>query len=397
MAICVASESLAAGSNWARDHVRRQEAAVWARALGLAGGAQMQLPHIALIVGGVQSAPGRWPFQAGLLLASESNNYQALFCGGSVIDEEFVLTAGHCIDFLRLGDLHILTGTQSLAVGGTRHEVRRMIIHPQYQGSTFDFDVALVQLKTKITNVRPGRMVHVITLAEESVLGGPGTKSFVTGWGRTRTTFPKMLHEVSVPIVSRDLCNSERSYDGQITSRMLCAGLRQGGKDSCQGDSGGPLVVRDKLGRFQTQAGVVSWGIGCARPDLYGVYTRLAVFEKWVSARMAGLRASAASALACEISGGQASSPACRRAAKAEAEQEIIAYLDAINRKGTPLQARGAAAAQRDWSQSVSGICAFEAAMAGQLGREIAWRSKRASGRTRSPASFRICPTNALI
>ncbi|HET7678732.1 MAG TPA: serine protease [Xanthobacteraceae bacterium] len=370
-AICAAaSESLAGGSNWAWEHVRRQEAAVLARALGLASDARMQLPDLARIVGGVQSQPGRWPFQAGLLLASESNNRQALFCGGSVIDEEFVLTAAHCTDFLQAGDLHILTGTQSLVAGGTRHEVGRIRIHPQYDGFTFDFDVALVQLKTKITDVRPRQMANVITRAQASVLAQPGTTSFVTGWGDTGTSFPKMLREVSVPIVDRDRCNSERSYDGHITPRMLCAGLRNGGKDSCQGDSGGPLVVMDKFRRFQTQAGIVSWGIGCALPHFYGVYTRLAVLEKWVSARISALRASAASALACEVSGGGASSPACRRAEKDEAEREMIAYLDAIKRAGTPLQARDAAAAQRAWSQSLSGICAFEVAMSGQLGRE---------------------------
>jgi secreted trypsin-like serine protease len=179
-----------------------------------------------------------------------------------------------------------------------------------------------------------------------------------------------MLREVSVPIVDREQCNSERSYDGSITSRMLCAGLPDGGKDSCQGDSGGPLVVMDPFLNFQTQAGIVSWGIGCALPNFYGVYTRLAVLEKWVSARVAALRGSEASALACEISGGSASSPACRRAAKDEAEREMIAYLDAIKRTGTPLQATDAAAAQRSWSQSISGICAFEAAIGGQLGRE---------------------------
>ena len=136
------------------------------------------------------------------------------------------------------------------------------------------------------------------------------------------------------------------------------------------------------------QAGIVSWGDGCALPNFYGVYARLAVLEKWVSAKMAALRASAASALACEISGGGASSPACRRAAKDEAEREMAAYLDAIKRVGTPSQARDAAAAQRAWSLSVSGICAFEArperaAWAGRLSRA---RNAQAGGRARRPA-----------
>ncbi len=231
-------------------------------------------------------------------------------------------------------------------------------------------------------------MAHVITRAQESSLAPPGTTSFVTGWGHTGTSFPRALREVSVPIVSRDRCNSARSYDGEVTSRMFCAGLREGARTPVRAILAARLMVMDKLGRFQMQAGIVSWGAGCALPNLYGVYSRLAVLEKWVSAKMAALRASAVSALACETSGGGASSPACRRADKDEAEREMAGYLDAINRAGTSSQARDAAAAQRAWSLSVSGICALEArsgraARAGRLSRE---RSAQAGRRARRPA-----------
>ncbi len=125
----------------------------------------------------------------------------------------------------------------------------------------------------------------------------------------------------------------------------------------------------NRSGKFRIQAGIVSWGNGCAEPNFYGVYTRLAILENWVSAHMAAMRASAASALACDIAG-RASSPACRRAAKDEAEQEMAAYLDTIKRKGTPAQAQSASVSQRAWSQALGGVCAFEAALNGNLGRE---------------------------
>ncbi|KAJ8363226.1 hypothetical protein SKAU_G00120570 [Synaphobranchus kaupii] len=91
-----------------------------------------------------------------------------------------------------------------------------------------------------------------------------------------------ILQKVGVPLISEDVCN--RSYGYKITPRMLCAGFHDGGKDACQGDSGGPLVCQEASGRWFL-AGVVSWGIGCGRPNYYGVYTRITKLTGWIEER----------------------------------------------------------------------------------------------------------------
>jgi len=82
---------------------------------------------------------------------------------------------------------------------------------------------------------------------------------------------------VNVPIVSREECNEDYKTYGGITENMICAAAPDGGRDACQGDSGGPLVVDGKL------AGVVSWGIGCARPLFPGVYSNIAILKSFVT------------------------------------------------------------------------------------------------------------------
>lgn len=104
---------------------------------------------------------------------------------------------------------------------------------------------------------------------------------FVSGWGAMHENdhvLPDKLRVVDVPIVDRSKCN--KTYLGEISIRMICAGLEMGGKDSCQGDSGGPAKNNGTL------AGIVSWGRGCAEPHYPGVYTNVARFVTWIKQKM---------------------------------------------------------------------------------------------------------------
>ena len=291
LALTIASAAgEARADNWARDHVRQHVAEVKARALGLPPS-----PSRPEIIGGTLAQPNRWPFQAAMLLAAIPDNYDAQFCGGTVIDEEFIITAAHCADFLPAAEIHVLTGTQSLKSGGTRREVKRIRIHPRYDNFTLDYDIALIQLKAKIIGLRPSEKALLITPSMARQLAEPRTRAFAVGWGATGLgptgfLYPVALRQVAVPIVEQERCNAADSYDGEITRRMLCAGYRRGGFDSCFGDSGGPLLVANRAGRFVVLAGIVSWGYDCAAPYYYGVYTRVSVLEEWITANIAAMR-----------------------------------------------------------------------------------------------------------
>jgi hypothetical protein len=245
------------------------------------------------IVGGGPASDGEYPWQAALIDSSEANPYNGQFCGGSLISPEWVLTAAHCVVENGVtaspSSLDIVVGVNKLSEGpttgskGQRRHLMQIIVHPGYVELTLDNDLALLHLASAVTPDTKTQPIPLVS-ATETALFAPGVLATVTGWGDTKSIpqFPDDLYEVSVPIVANSTCNAPESYNGGITNNMLCAGYAAGGKDSCQGDSGGPLVVSDGAGGWK-QAGIVSWGEGCASPNKYGVYTRVANYYSWIS------------------------------------------------------------------------------------------------------------------
>lgn len=255
-------------TNWARDVVTTRVFLRNLLALSLATGDTMPKVRGLLeqkIVGGTTATQFQNPFQVALLLKSIANNANAQFCGGTLLAPNRVVTAAHCSDFVTASQVQVLTGTRQLDGTGTRVNVTAIAIHPNWNATTFNNDVAVWTLAVSQTQL----------LAELANQDGPvGGQMLVTGWGDTTEggTGSIALRAVQVPLVSAANCNDANSYNGQITDRMICAGLDAGGKDSCQGDSGGPLT-RGLNNAVLT--GIVSWGVGCARPNLFGVYTRV--------------------------------------------------------------------------------------------------------------------------
>jgi len=242
------------------------------------------IPHI---VGGVEAEPGAWPWQVALLRSDVSNGYDAYFCGGSLIAPNWVLTAAHCISSIYTG--HIVDASAlDVAVGrhrlssdeGQRIDVLQVVRHPAYSSAIADSDVALLRLAEAITYTEVISTIAPLA-PEQSELAAPETEAVVTGWGVLAFPGgrPDALYEVAVPIVDQALCNE--AMGGGITPNMICAGPEEGGRDACFGDSGGPLMAPDGDDGW-LQAGIVSWGIGCADAGYYGVYARVSPFFDWI-------------------------------------------------------------------------------------------------------------------
>ncbi len=133
------------------------------------------------IVGGNVAAAGSYPFMVGLLARGYTNNYDAQFCGASLIGTKWVMTAAHCaVDIANVNSVWVLLGTQDLSSGGTRAAVRRVIVHENYNSDTTENDIALLELSNEITTIPT---VSLPTAA--SSLYNVGSQVTVIGWGST--------------------------------------------------------------------------------------------------------------------------------------------------------------------------------------------------------------------
>ncbi|XP_030377831.1 trypsin 5G1 [Scaptodrosophila lebanonensis] len=233
---------------------------------------QKDLPRPRLdgrIVGGQETSIDKIPFQVSL-----QRGYH--FCGGSLIGKGLVLTAAHCTEGSATLLSKVRIGATRSDSGGVLVKIKKLHRHPKYSSATIDYDFAVLELAAYDEANVTQAYAQLPKLDEDLKDGTPLT---VSGWGNTQSNAETsdVLRSVVVPKVSHAECLKAYGGFGDITERMLCAGLPEGGKDACQGDSGGPLASADG-----TLWGVVSWGYGCARPNYPGVYSRVAAVRDWI-------------------------------------------------------------------------------------------------------------------
>lgn len=226
------------------------------------------------IVGGEPTRLGERPWMASMQFDQQH------FCGASIINKDWVLTAAHCVESVKSSELANMSIRYNFidqaSEQGQRVKIENIYIHPEYLAGK-STDVALVKLATPVTDIE---YLKLASDADASQIQA-GVNAIVSGWGTTSSggdVSPQLL-KVTVPLITNEVCNSASAYNGKIANTEICAGFAAGGKDSCQGDSGGPLVIAGNQGPLQV--GVVSWGDGCALPNKYGVYARVTSFNAW--------------------------------------------------------------------------------------------------------------------
>ncbi|XP_069853443.1 trypsin-4-like [Dipodomys merriami] len=218
------------------------------------------------IVGGYTCAPNSVPYQVSL-----NSGYH--FCGGSLINDQWVVSAAHCYKSriqVRLGEhnINIQEGSEQIV------SAAKAIRHPGYNSRNLDNDIMLIKLSSPVS-----LNSQVAPVALPTSCAPAGTQCLISGWGNTLSfgvNNPDELQCLDAPLLSQSVC--EAAYPGKVTKNMVCAGFIEGGKDSCQGDSGGPVVCNGEL------QGIVSWGYGCALKDNPGVYTRVCNYVDWIQA-----------------------------------------------------------------------------------------------------------------
>ncbi|XP_020504838.2 ST14 transmembrane serine protease matriptase a [Labrus bergylta] len=233
------------------------------------------------IVGGQEAEQGEFPWQVSLHV----KNYGHV-CGASIISPRWLVTAAHCVQddgktrYSQPGTWEAYLGLHTQRNIGShvvKRNLKQVIYHPNYNAYTFDNDIALMELDSPVTY---SDYIRPICLPAPQHDFPTGSTVWITGWGATREGgfAAKVLQKAQVRTINPSVCND--LMDGQITSRMMCAGVLSGGVDACQGDSGGPLSSPSQTRMFL--AGVVSWGDGCARRNKPGIYTRVTKYRGWI-------------------------------------------------------------------------------------------------------------------
>jgi len=197
-------------------------------------------------------------------------------CGAALVATNRALCAAHCTG-VAASSLTVRAGSTAHASGGQHVQVTSLTNHPQYNAQTLNNDISILRFAALST---AGAGVSVVAMHAAGAGVGAGVTVTVAGWGATCEGCggAAQLRAVSKPVVANAQCNTQ--YGGGITAGMLCAGFAAGGRDACQGDSGGPLT------QGTTLVGIVSWGRGCARPNLPGVYARVAHYRAWINSTL---------------------------------------------------------------------------------------------------------------
>ncbi|KAK2819859.1 hypothetical protein Q7C36_021505 [Tachysurus vachellii] len=223
------------------------------------------------IVNGEEAVPHSWPWQVSL---QDQTGFH--FCGGSLVNEWWVVSAAHCnvMTYHRvvLGEHDRSSNAEPIQT----MKIDKVFKHQQYSPFTISNDILLIKLASP---AKLNAHVSPVCLAESSDNFSGGMRCVTTGWGLTKYNAPDtpaILQQASLPLLTNDDC--KRFWGSKITDVMICAGAS--GVSSCMGDSGGPLVCQKD--NAWTLVGIVSWGSGMCSTSTPAVYARVTVLRSWM-------------------------------------------------------------------------------------------------------------------
>lgn len=238
-------------------------------------GSTFAAPSIPRIVNGTDTAIASIPFQVSLQF------YNMHTCGGAILNQHTIITAAHCLDYMTehhtLSMLSVRVGSSYLQREGTVYNLSQAIVHELYEPNSYDYDVALLKLRTPLVYTNA---VQPLMLGTDRTHLADNEMVQVSGWGRLHTGGPlaQVLQRIEFPVLPQGECEALFGRINKITDRMFCAGFLRGEGDSCSGDSGGPLVNQNNV-----LYGLVSWGPAeCAIKGYTGVYTDVTRVHDWI-------------------------------------------------------------------------------------------------------------------
>ncbi|XP_049299583.1 chymotrypsin-2-like [Anopheles funestus] len=226
--------------------------------------------YVNRVVGGEEAKNGSAPYQVSLQVSGWGHN-----CGGSLLNDRWVLTAAHCLVGYDPTNLEVLAGTNSLKEGGKLLKANKFFLH-NYASPEFINDIALIRLE------EPVQFTELIQSIEYSEKALPANVTvLLTGWGHTAVNgpVPTMLQSLNVVTLSNEDCKAKSLFPEHLDIGHVCT-LTKAGEGACNGDSGGPLVYEGSL------VGVVNFGVPCGLGYPDG-FARVSYYHDWIRTTMA--------------------------------------------------------------------------------------------------------------